>query len=155
MNYLKIIENDISNGPGLRMSLFVSGCDVHCPGCFNKSSWNFEAGLPFDDKARENFFKKFENRKDTYVGISILGGDPFAEQNMGETFNLINEFKKRYPSKSVWVWTGHIFEDLKEIDLFAKNYHNINVIVDGPFIEEKAAPLKYMGSSNQRVIRLN
>lgn len=152
MRVLKIEEDDIANGPGLRMSIFVAGCDVRCPECFNKESWDFESGENIEDS---RIFDAFE-KNPIYSGISILGGDPLAGKNIIETLRFCKEFKNKFPDKSIWVWTGHLYENLLENDIFKENEYIIDFLVDGPFISKYASEgLMYVGSSNQRILKYN
>ena len=152
MRILKIEENDIANGPGLRMSIFVAGCDVRCPGCFNTESWDFESGEEVDDSRLFEIFEK----NPLYSGISILGGDPLAGRNISETLRFCKEFKNKFPDKNIWVWTGHLYENLLENDIFNENEYLIDFLVDGPFISKYASEgLKFIGSSNQRILKYN
>ncbi len=146
MRYNKIRKMDISNGPGVRVSIFMQGCSFHCKDCFNQETWDFAGGQELNEKAINKLIDLA--KPDYIVGLSILGGEPMHPKNIDGTLNLIKEFKKAYPKKNVWVWTGYLLEDLKEHDL-----SNIDVLVDGRFVLAKANPtLKWKGSSNQRVI---
>jgi anaerobic ribonucleoside-triphosphate reductase activating protein len=146
MRYLKIEKNDISNGPGIRLSIFVSGCDIHCPGCFNKESWDYNSGEIFN---KNDIFKIFEEKREIYQGISILGGDPLSHKNISETLSFCSEFRERFPEKTIWVWTGRLFEEIEE------NLNDIDVLIDGPFIQDLYDPeILYRGSSNQRIIEI-
>ena len=149
MYYSKIRQLDIANGPGCRVSVFVSGCDHHCKGCFNPETWCFTHGQRFTDETKERFL---ELAKPTHIsGISILGGEPLHPQNRREVLELVKKFKTAYPEKTVWLWTGYLLEDVLK-DLVDSG---IDVIVDGKFKEDlKDLRLKYCGSKNQRVIDL-
>lgn len=147
MNYNTIRTLDIANGPGCRVSLFVQGCDFNCPGCFNEVAKDFNGGKAFTE---ETILKIIELAKPTYIsGLSILGGEPMHPQNREEVLRLISRFKERYPTKTVWMWTGYLWEDIAN-DLVDSG---LDVVVDGRFVESlKDIRLKYCGSSNQRVI---
>lgn len=149
MRYNKIRKMDISNGPGIRVSIFMQGCSFRCEGCFNQETWDFNGGQEF---TADTINKIIEIAKSPHiVGLSILGGEPMHPQNREATLKLAQEFKKTYPNKNVWVWSGYLFDDLKEI----KGIENIDVIVDGKFKISEANPtLKWKGSSNQRVINV-
>ena len=149
MNYCKIRQIDIANGNGCRVSIFVSGCERRCKGCFQPETWNFNYGKEFTEQTMELLI---ELAKPDYIsGLSVLGGDPAHPKNWPTIKELIRRFKKAYPNKTVWLWTGYLIEDIFE-DLIDSG---IDVIVDGPFKEElKDLRLKYRGSSNQRVIDL-
>lgn len=147
MHYNKIRKMDISNGPGVRVSIFVQGCTFHCKNCFNPETHDFNGGKEFDDDTIKKVLDLCQN--DSSRGLSILGGEPLHPKNIEEVTRLAKTFKETYPNKDIWVWTGFHFEDLKEKEIF----HYIDVLVDGQFDEELKDPrLKWRGSSNQRVI---
>lgn len=147
MHYNKIRKMDISNGPGVRVSIFVQGCTFHCKNCFNPETHDFNGGKEFDNHAINTILDLCQN--DSIRGLSILGGEPLHPKNIEEVTRLAKTFKEAYPSKDIWIWTGFHFEDLKEKEIF----HYIDVLVDGQFDEELKDPrLKWRGSSNQRVI---
>lgn len=156
MNYAAIKTNDIANGPGVRVSLFVSGCRHHCKNCFNSEAWDFSYGAPFTDKTKESLFVALDH--DHISGLSILGGEPFEPENQGELLKLTEEFRKRFPQKSIWCFTGFLFEDIisgkagnmtTAIDLL----NRIDVLIDGKFVEaEKSPSLLFRGSANQRIL---
>ena len=148
MKYNTLRKMDISNGPGVRVSVFMQGCEFHCKNCFNKETWDFEGGNEFNE---ETINKVLElSGKDYIKGLSILGGEPMHPKNIAATTALAKAFKTKYPEKNVWVWSGFKFDDdLKEKE--ALKY--IDVLVDGRYVEELHNPtLKWKGSSNQRVI---
>jgi anaerobic ribonucleoside-triphosphate reductase activating protein len=149
MHYSKIRQLDIANGPGCRVSIFVSGCEHRCKGCFNPETWSFAHGTRFTDETLEHLL---DLAKPDYIsGISILGGEPLHPWNRSEVLDLVKKFKSVYPEKSVWLWTGYLVEDVFE-DLVDSG---IDVVVDGKFEEDlKDLRLKYCGSKNQRVIDL-
>jgi anaerobic ribonucleoside-triphosphate reductase activating protein len=149
MYYSKIRQLDIANGPGCRVSIFVSGCEHRCKGCFNPETWCFTYGKRFTEETEELLL---ELAKPAHIsGISILGGEPLHPQNRRAVLDFVKKFKSVYPEKSVWLWTGYPVEDVFE-DLIDSD---IDVIVDGKFKEElKDLRLKYCGSKNQRVIDL-
>lgn len=147
MNYSKIIAKDIANGPGWRVSLFVSGCRRHCDGCFNKEAWDFNYGQEFTWETLHEIERLLSDPN--VSGLSILGGDPFEPENREWVEALCAYLKHNLPGKSIWVWTGYMWEDLKDLPIM--NY--IDVLVDGPFVEaQKDLRLPYSGSTNQRVI---
>lgn len=145
--YNKIRAMDISDGPGIRVSIFMQGCPFRCKGCFNKETWSYKGGIEFNDEVVKKIITLADN---SYIsGLSVLGGEPLSDININAVTDLVKEFKSNYPDKSIWVWTGNLYEDVKEKELF--NY--IDVLVDGQFIIGLFNPtLKYCGSSNQRVI---
>jgi len=147
MRYNTIRQLDIANGPGCRVSLFVQGCSFNCPGCFNTSARDFDGGTEFTEQTIEAILTIAEPSH--ISGLSILGGEPLHPQNRRAVLDLAKKFKSAYPNKTVWVWTGYLFEDVVS-DLVESE---IDVIVDGRFVEElKDLRLKYCGSTNQRVI---
>lgn len=153
MNYASILKCDIANGPGFRVSLFVCGCTRKCPGCFNQSAQNPEFGKKFDEKAKKKIFDELS--KDYCTGLSLLGGDPMSKLSdiRKEIISLCREVKEKFPQKDIWMWSGYDFEELMGDDTAKDVFNYIDVIVDGPFIEEqKDIDLKWKGSSNQRVI---
>ncbi|MBR1870912.1 MAG: anaerobic ribonucleoside-triphosphate reductase activating protein [Kiritimatiellae bacterium] len=160
MNYSSIKFNDIANGDGVRTSLFVSGCRHHCRGCFNKVAWDFNAGEPFTAAVQERILRSVE--PEWISGLSILGGEPFEPENQIGLLPFLRKYRSRCPGKSLWMWTGFIYErDLLAQDGRARCEATdeilwlADVLVDGPFIEEmKDITLRFRGSSNQRIIKL-
>ncbi len=147
MRYNKIRKMDISNGPGVRVSIFLQGCAFKCKNCFNPETHDFNGGLEFNQDV-VNKVLELAN-KDHIAGLSILGGEPMHPKNIEATKMLAKAFKEKYPDKTVWVWSGFLFDNLKDKD--ALNY--IDVLVDGQFVDELRDPmLHWKGSSNQRVI---
>ena len=147
MRYNKIRKMDISNGPGIRVSIFMQGCEFHCKGCFNPETWDFKCGNEFTDETIEKVLDLCNY--DHIVGLTILGGEPMHPVNIEGTTKLAREFKKRFPKKSLWVWTGFQYEKIKDKEVFKY----IDVLVDGQFKTELFSPkLRWKGSSNQRVI---
>ena len=147
MRYFKVRSTDISNGPGIRISIWVQGCSRHCPGCFNPETWDFNGGKLFSQHAKEQFLK-LANDKDI-VGFSILGGEPLQQGN--DMLDLVKSMKEEYPDKTIWMWTGYTYEELTDEQREIVNY--IDVLVDGSFVESKKCPSKrFRGSSNQRII---
>lgn len=156
MNYAGIKYCDIANGLGCRTVLFVSGCRNHCKGCFQPQTWEFDYGEPFDEQIQNEIL---DSLKPAYVqGITLLGGDPFEEENQEALVPFMRRVKERYPNKDVWAYTGYLYEELLENGRKHTEYTDellsmIDVLVDGPFIEEqKDITLKFKGSANQRVI---
>ena len=147
MNYNKIRKMDISNGPGVRVSIFMQGCEFHCKNCFNPETWDFKKGKEFTDKTIERVLKLAD--KEYIQGLSILGGEPMHPKNIDNTLKLVKVFKEKYPEKDIWVWSGFLFDNLKDKEVLKY----INVLVDGQYKDElHDFRLKYRGSSNQRVI---
>lgn len=150
MRYNRIRKMDISNGPGIRVSIFVQGCEFHCKDCFNPETWDFKCGEEFTNETIEKVLDLCNY--DHITGLTILGGEPMHPTNLEGTTKLAKEFKKRYPNKTLWVWTGFTYEGIKNNEIF--NY--IDVLVDGQFKTELFSPLlRWRGSSNQRVIDIN
>ena len=148
MKYNKIRKMDISNGPGVRVSIFMQGCAFHCENCFNKETWDFNGGTDFTEETIKKVLELCD--KDFIVGLSILGGEPMHPNNIDGTTALAKAFKEKFPNKNLWVWSGYLFDkDLKDKEVLKY----IDVLVDGQFINNLHNPtLKWKGSSNQRVI---
>lgn len=159
MNYGAVKKLDIANGPGLRISLFVSGCTHHCPGCFNPETWNFEYGKPFTRETEAMILSMLDS---SYVdGLTLLGGEPFEPANQEGLLPLLRKVRAAYPDKSIWCYTGYTLEqDLLSPSRARCQYTDemlslIDVLVDGEFIEaKKNIRLKFRGSENQRIIDL-
>ena len=146
MNYGRINKTDIANGPGVRVSLFVSGCRNRCKGCFQPETWDFNYGEIYTAYTIDEIIEALS--KDYIAGLTILGGDPFERENYPYVYRLC-KYIKRFSEKTIWIYTGYLYEDLK--DLAIMRY--IDVLVDGPFIESlKDISLQFRGSSNQRII---
>ena len=148
MRYNKIRKMDISNGPGVRVSIFVQGCIFNCKNCFNPETHNFDGGEEFTEETINRVLKLCENE---YIeGLSILGGEPMHPKNLQGTTLLAKKFKEKYPNKTLWAWTGYLFESYVK-DKEIVNY--LDVLVDGQYVDDLRNPLlKWKGSSNQRVI---
>ena len=147
MNYCKIEECSIAAGPGCRVSLFVSGCEHRCKKCFNPETWSFDYGKEFTEDTAQLLLDLA--RPSYKTGLSLMGGDPLHPRNSQAVLSLVKKFKAAYPDKTVWLWTGYLWEDVAAI--IANS--GVDVVVDGQFVEElKDLRLKYCGSSNQRVI---
>lgn len=148
MRYNKIRKMDISNGPGVRVSIFMQGCTFRCKGCFNPETHDFSGGKEFTDETIERVLELC--RQEYIVGLSILGGEPLHPKNIESTTKLAASFKKKYPNKTIWVWSGFLFDrDLKDKEILKY----IDVLVDGQYSCELYSPiLRWKGSSNQRVI---
>lgn len=147
MRYNQIRKMDIADGPGVRVSIFFQGCAFHCKNCFNSETWDFNGGKEF---TIETIDKVLDLCSEDYIkGLSILGGEPMHPANIEGTLTLAQAFKERYPNKNLWVWTGFLFEQLKNQEVLKY----IDVLVDGQYVDELHDPrLKWKGSSNQRVI---
>ena len=148
MRYNKIRKMDIADGPGVRVSIFFQGCAFHCKNCFNPDTWDFNGGKEFGDEQIDEIIELA--KPDHITGLSILGGEPMHPKNIEATTRLAKRFKEVYPNKTIWSWSGFLFDEYIK-DKEVVNY--IDVIVDGQFVDELRNPnLKWRGSSNQRVI---
>lgn len=161
MNYSKIFKESIVDGDGVRVSLFVSGCRNHCPGCFNRETWDFKFGKEFTSSELSEITQALNP---SYIdGLTILGGEPFEEENQPEILEIIKKVKDSYPGKTVWIFTGYVVDR----DLLMGQRKNIagvteeilkrvDVIIDGPFIQaERDLSLQFRGSRNQRMLSKN
>ena len=151
MKYAKIRKMDISNGEGVRVSLFVQGCSFHCKNCFNQETWDFNGGKEFTTAEIQKIIELAN--KDYIAGLSVLGGEPLHSNNVDEVFHIVATFKEKFPNKDIWLWTGFKFEDAIKDSKRKFILRNIDVLIDGQFEEDKKdLTLKWRGSSNQRVI---
>lgn len=158
MNYATIKYYDIANGPGVRTSVFVSGCRHHCPGCFNAVAWDFHYGQLFDKATRNEVFASCQ--PDYIAGLSLLGGEPMEPENQRELLPFVRNFKALYPNKTVWCYSGYTWEQLtgKEPSLARCEVTDellslLDVLVDGEFVQAKHdISLRFRGSSNQRLL---
>lgn len=159
MNYADIKQYDVANGPGIRISLFVSGCTHHCRECFNQETWDFDYGQPFTEETIDNIIEYM--RPDFIRGLTLLGGDPLEKPNQAPLIPLLKKVKEIYPDKDIWCFTGYEFEK----DILGEMFENwndtkefmsyIDVLVDGEFIlEQKDMNLWFKGSANQRTIKV-
>lgn len=147
MKYHNITKDDMLNGDGLRVVLWVSGCEHGCKECHNQITWNPNDGLDFDDNAKQEIFDLLD--KDYISGITFSGGDPLFLGNRETIGEFIKEIKEKYPHKTIWLYTGYTFEQIKDLDLI----NDIDVLVDGKFMIQLFDPqLHWKGSANQRVI---
>ena len=154
MNYATIKNCDIANGPGVRVSLFVSGCTHRCPGCFNEVAWDFDYGQPFTQETIDSILAML---KPAYIkGLTLLGGEPFEPNNQGAIVQLLRQVKKAYPEKSIWAFSGYLFDrDILSGRLgdTSEYLSYLDVLVDGPFVmAKKNLSLRFRGSENQRLI---
>lgn len=156
MNYATIKNCDIANGPGVRVSLFVSGCTHHCPGCFNEVAWDFGYGEPFTQETVDSILTMLA--PDYIRGLTLLGGEPFEPQNQGPVLALVRQVREKYPKKSIWAFSGYLYEKISsgtlgDWSVTKQLLSNLDVLVDGPFIEaKKNLALRFRGSENQRLI---
>lgn len=155
MNYAKIKYNDIANGEGVRVSLFVSGCTHHCKNCFNPETWNFNYGEIFDENVQN---KILDALSPYYInGLTLLGGEPLEKVNQIALLPFIKKVKNLYPNKTIWCYSGYLFEELKNgranCEITDELISYFDILVDGKFVEElKDITLRFKGSSNQRII---
>lgn len=154
MNYATIKNCDIANGPGVRVSLFVSGCTHHCLGCFNEVAWDFDYGQPFTQQTIDSILDML--RPDYIRGLTLLGGEPFEPQNQGPVVELLRQVKQQLPEKSIWAFSGYLFDkDMLSGRLgdLGEYLSYLDVLVDGRFVESKKnLSLRFRGSENQRLI---
>ena len=156
MNYATIKNCDIANGPGVRVSLFVSGCTHRCPGCFNEEAWDFHYGEPFTQQTIDEILKMLQPSH--VKGLTLLGGEPFEPENQPEIVNLLRQVKEKFPEKSIWAFSGYLFDK----DILAGRLGSweitkefLSYLVDGPFVlSKKDLTLRFRGSSNQRLINV-
>lgn len=154
MNYANIKKVDVANGPGVRVSLFVSGCTHGCKECFNPEAWDFCYGQPFGEEQVEEIISLLD--KDYIRGLSLLGGEPFEPQNQAALLELVYEVRRRLPQKTIWCYSGYLYEPLAagQIGEHSRELlEQLDVLVDGPFVvEQKDLGLRFRGSANQRII---
>ena len=160
MNYGNIKKYDIADGPGVRVSLFVSGCRHHCKGCFNAETWDFNYGHPYTEDTEAEILEAL--KPDYIQGLTLLGGEPFEPENQVELVKLLRKVRGIYPKKDIWSYTGFIYDrDLQEggrafTEVTEEMLSYIDVLVDGPFIEaERDLTLVFRGSRNQRILKLH
>ena len=159
MNYCNIKNCDIADGPGVRVTLFVSGCTNHCKGCFQPETWDFDYGEPFTKETEETLMKLLEPH---YIaGLTLLGGDPFEPSNQRSLLPFVKRVRGAYPEKNIWAYSGFTFEELTKdgshprCEVTDELLGLVDVLVDGRFVEEKKdLRLRFRGSSNQRLIDL-
>ena len=158
MNYANIKTYSIENGIGVRVSLFVSGCTHHCKDCFNEQAWDFEYGNPFTEETENAVIEALA--PDYMAGITLLGGEPMEPVNQRGLLPLLKRIRKELPQKTVWTYTGYVYEDLLEggrahCEVTEELLSLCDILVDGPFIaEKKNISLRFRGSENQRIIDL-
>ena len=148
MNYIKITKNDIANGPGVRVTLWVSGCSLRCKGCHNPQTWDFNAGKPFNQDALNELLAALDK---SYVqGLTLSGGNPL--DSGPEILSICKQVKEKFPTKDIWLYSGYTFEEIndKAVGEFILEY--VDAVVDGPYIEEQRnIALKFRGSDNQHI----
>ena len=151
--YSAIIPNDVVNGHGVCVSFFVQGCPHHCPGCFNEETWDFHGGVPYTPEVKWNIIKAIA-ANNINRNFSVLGGEPLAPQNIDMTWEIIDAVRHAYPNIEIILWTGYTYEELmvQPTENLLNILNTINILVDGPFIEEeKDLSLQLRGSRNQRI----
>lgn len=147
MNYHNITHDDILNGEGFRVVLWVAGCSHHCKGCQNAFTWDENYGIKFDEEAKQEIFN--ELKKDYVSGITFSGGDPLFEGNRAEITQLAKEIKQQFSDKNIWLYTGFLWEEVKNLEIIKY----LDVLVDGEYKQElRDVSLNWVGSSNQRII---
>ncbi|WP_156286543.1 anaerobic ribonucleoside-triphosphate reductase activating protein [Oceanivirga salmonicida] len=158
MNYALIKEFDVANGPGIRTSLFVSGCVHACKGCFNEAIWDFKCGQEFTDETIEYIIKLL--KREYIRGLTLLGGEPLDPQNQECVYKLVKKVRQELPNKTIWCYSGYTYEYItsfmyKKLPYTKKLLENVDVLVDGKFVLELLdLKLQFRGSANQRVIDL-
>ena len=159
MYYGNIKKYDIADGEGVRVTLFVSGCRIHCNGCFQQQTWDFHFGKPYTKETEDEIIEAL--KPDFIQGLTLLGGEPFEPENQEVLVTLLRRVRKELPDKDIWSYTGHVLEnDLlpgkrKHTEVTDEMLSMIDVLVDGPFVfEKKNISLAFRGSENQRVINL-
>lgn len=147
MRYHNITKDDMLNGDGLRVVLWVAGCEHHCEGCQNPITWDINGGLPFDESAKQEVFAELD--KDYVSGLTLSGGDPLHLMNRKDVTQLVKEVREKYPDKTIWIYTGYLWGLVKDLEVIKY----IDVLVDGRFDKNLFSPeYRWVGSSNQRVI---
>lgn len=162
MHYGALKKFDIANGEGIRTSLFVSGCRNRCKNCFQPETWDFNYGKSFSEEVKKEIYDSM--RSSSVRGITVLGGEPMEPENQREILPFLREFRERFPDKTVWLFTGNLYEELtgalgahpKCLDITAELLSLVDILVDGRFEEDKKRlGLRFRGSSNQRIIDMN
>lgn len=147
MHYNKIRKMDVSNGPGVRVSIFFQGCSFHCPNCFNPETWDFNGGKQFNDEIINHILELCD--KEYISGLSILGGEPLHQKNIDGTIKLCKAFKNKFKNKTIWLWSGFLFDNIVNKEILKY----LDILVDGQFKQDEYDPtIKWRGSKNQRVI---
>ena len=151
MRYAQIRSMDISNGTGIGVSLFVQGCHFRCKDCFNSETWDFSGGKPWTEDNKEKFLLLLS--QDYIERVSILGGEPLADENFSDVLDLVQTIHEKFSEKKIWIYTGYYWDELLNDSQKKRIFPYINVLVDGRFeTDKKDLSLKFKGSSNQRVI---
>ena len=159
MNFATIKKRDIADGPGVRVSLFVSGCTHHCEGCFNEIAWDFDYGAPFTDAVQDELLEALA--PDYIQGLTLLGGEPFEPQNQRALLPFLKRVREVYPQKNIWCYSGYTLEQLRgesraRCEVTDEMLAQLDVLVDGRFVlAKKNIRLRFRGSENQRLIDMN
>lgn len=149
MRYHNITKDDMLNGDGMRVVLWVAGCEHKCPECQNPVTWDICGGLEFDEEAKKELFAELE--KDYISGVTLSGGDPLHRQNRADIGTLVEEIAEKFPNKTIWIYTGYEWQDVKDLPFMSK----VDVLVDGRYVkEQRDVNLPWRGSSNQKVIEV-
>lgn len=155
MKYSDIKLWDVINGEGVRVSIFVSGCNHHCKGCFNPETWDCNYGEEWTEEIENKIFDYIDKYRITIRGISVLGGDPTYDTNIEPLSKFFDRFKERFPDKTIWIWSGFTIEEIKKDKKMFNMIKKCDFLIDGKFIEElKDLELKFRGSKNQRIINV-
>ena len=157
MRYAGIIKNDVAAGKGVCVTFFVQGCSQHCPGCHNPQTWDFDGGYEFTQDTMDNIIKAL-NANGVQRNFCVMGGEPLHPNNLFLTNLVINEVRKKYPDIKIYLWTGYLYKDLidKQEKLLQNIFDNIDVLIDGPYIQEQRdITLPMIGSKNQSIITLH
>ena len=154
MNYIKITKNDIANGIGVRTVLWVSGCTLHCKECHNQSTWDFNAGQPFTNDTMNELLNSLI--PDYVAGLTLSGGHPLEKQNQQQIVNIVKTVKAKYPTKTIWLYTGYLYEDILKMPFVVRYIlPYIDILVDGKYdCTKRDITLAWCGSSNQRVVNV-
>ena len=156
MNFATIKPFDVANGPGVRVSLFVSGCTHRCPGCFNPETWDFQFGAPFGEAQIQTILNYL--RPAHIQGLSLLGGEPLHPDNQQTVLELVQRVRQELPEKDIWCYTGYLYEGLRDCKVgncSRSLLEQLDILVDGPFVmEQKKLSLPFRGSENQRIIQV-
>ena len=159
MHYCQIKDCDIADGPGVRVTLFVSGCRNHCPGCFQQETWDFQYGKPFDRDVEDRLLSML--KPDYICGLTLLGGEPFEPENQRALYPFLQRVRAEYPGKSIWYFSGYTFEEMLREGAHPHTECTEailalgDMLVDGRFIlEQKDLTLRFRGSRNQRILML-
>ena len=151
MNYHNIDHCDMLNGEGIRVSLWVSGCNCHCPGCQNPQTWDFNSGIPFDKDALQELYEALD--KPYIQGLTLTGGNPM--DNAPEVLHICRTVKEKFPYKDIWLYSGYTFEQIQQWQVGMCILEYVDVLVDGPYIEgQRDVSLQWRGSKNQRIINI-